>query len=89
MRNDNLKIGKTILPIGWNPNEPGAYNEWMQMIVQENFKNSSPALEMIQGFSVPRPRFISEIVSDSFKDSMQEMDTLLESANLIIEGGER
>ncbi|TCV17174.1 hypothetical protein EDC17_101193 [Sphingobacterium alimentarium] len=90
MRNKNLRISKSIIPLDWNPNDPAGYNEWMKMIVQENLKSNGSAIEKKStGFEVPEPKFISEIFIDGIKDSLQGMDNVLAEANKILKGGAR
>lgn len=90
MRNKNLRISKSIIPLDWNPNDPASYNEWMKMIVQENLKTNGIAIDSIPtGFEVPKPKFISEIIRDGLNDSLEGMNNILVQANKILEGGSR
>jgi hypothetical protein len=90
MRNKNLRISKTLIPLDWNPSDPSSYNEWMKMIVQENLKTNGIAIDPIPtGFEIPKPKFISEIICDGLNDSMEGMNNILVQANKILEGGSR
>lgn len=87
MRNKNLRISKSIIPLDWNPNDPSSYNEWMKMIVQENLRNSGIAINpSISGFEIPKPKFISEIIRDGLDKSLKGMNNILFQANKILEG---
>jgi len=90
MRNKNLRISKTIIPLDWNPGDPSSYNEWMKMVVQENLKTTGVAITQSKsGFEIPKPKFISEIIRDGVNSSLVGMDDVLTEANKILEGGSR
>ncbi|HLS36684.1 MAG TPA: hypothetical protein VK023_00300 [Sphingobacterium bovisgrunnientis] len=90
MRNKNLRISKTLIPLDWNPGDPSSYNEWMKMIVQENLKTNGTAIPQTPtGFEIPKPKFIGEIIRDGLNDSMEGMNNILVQANKILEGGSR
>ncbi len=90
MRNKNLRISRTLIPLDWNPSDSSSYNEWMKMIVQENLKNSGISInQSISGFEVPKPKFISEIIRDGLDEPLEEMNNILFQANKILEGGSK
>jgi len=90
MRNKNLRISKSLIPLDWNPGDPSSYNEWMKMIVQENLKNSGIAInQSLSGFEIPKPKFISEIIRDGLSESLEGMNNILFQANKILEGESR
>ncbi len=90
MRNKNLRISKTLIPLDWNPTDPSSYNEWMKMIAEENLKISGVVIEQsTAGFEIPKPRFIGEIIREGLNESLEGMNNILAQANKILEGGSR
>lgn len=85
-----LLIQKSIYPLDWNPKDPQGYNEWMQMIAEENMRTSGKVLQepaRSSGFITPEPKFIGDIMKESLFSTRLKMDRTLDAAKEILQGG--